>query len=317
MAKAKVKSISSLGPISKKVLSGLDKFLNQKVVDIGALKEGQIRADNLEKTIMSEKDLAEFDPLHGVYAYGQNRLSALIEQLSELPEMWKLAKAYGDAEETYLPSGPPMSPLTHSYFFCWGAFDLGAGLKRESFATVAIDFCKFIKADPGLIRIFEKMQNSRMGFYIHEGYWEDKILFRELVTDNQIKAVVPSGYWGQPGQIWLARILPEPFEELHFDYSIVFITPYIILEQKDQQVIFATEENWLTFFERNLKKTGIKERKPAYEFFMKYGLERHYWNEYIFEAYVNHQPDMILLAGFPDIPLSRPHSRESQAREEW
>ena len=47
---------------------------------------------------------------------------------------------------------------------------------------------------------------------------------------------------------------------------------------------------------------------------MKYGLERNYWNEYIFEAYVNHQHDMILLTGFPDIPLSRPHSKESQER---
>ncbi|MGA2403820.1 MAG: hypothetical protein ABSG91_19290 [Syntrophobacteraceae bacterium] len=57
--------------------------------------------------------------------------------------------------------------------------------------------------------------------------------------------------------------------------------------------------------------------------FMKHGLSRqqvnyprpgmHYWNEYVFEGYVNHQDDMIMLAGYPDTPLSRPHSRESQA----
>ena len=47
---------------------------------------------------------------------------------------------------------------------------------------------------------------------------------------------------------------------------------------------------------------------------MKFGLNRHYWNEYIFEGYANHQDDMILLAGFPDIPLSRPHSDENSER---
>jgi len=35
-------------------------------------------------------------------------------------------------------------------------------------------------------------------------------------------------------------------------------------------------------------------------------------NEYIFEDFVNYQADMILHAGFPDIPLSPPHSEASQ-----
>jgi molybdopterin-guanine dinucleotide biosynthesis protein len=47
---------------------------------------------------------------------------------------------------------------------------------------------------------------------------------------------------------------------------------------------------------------------------MKFGLSRHYWNEYVFEAYVNYQVDMVLLEGFPDIPLSRPLLEESKAR---
>jgi hypothetical protein len=40
---------------------------------------------------------------------------------------------------------------------------------------------------------------------------------------------------------------------------------------------------------------------------MNYGRSgMHYWNEYVFEGYVNHRDDMIILAGYPDIPLSRP-----------
>ena len=71
------------------------------------------------------------------------------------------------------------------------------------------------------------------------------------------------------------------------------------------------ETEWQAFFERTLKNTGEKNATAAYEQFMKYGLSRHYWNEYIFESYVNHIQEAILLTGFPDIPLSRPHSRES------
>jgi len=42
---------------------------------------------------------------------------------------------------------------------------------------------------------------------------------------------------------------------------------------------------------------------------MKYGPERSYWPEDVFEAYVNHTPEVIYLTGLPDVEESRPHSR--------
>ncbi len=159
------------------------------------------------------------------------------------------------------------------------------------------------------------MQNSRMGFYLQEGVSGRFVLLKELITEKRIKAIVPSGYKGEQGQIWFARVMPEPFSELNYGYSVVFTTPYIILEMIDGEIFSANERSWLAFFERTLEKTGIKEAIPAYEYFMKYGLNRHYWNEYVFEGYVNHKYEMIMLAGFPDIPLSRPHSRESHDNE--
>ena len=41
---------------------------------------------------------------------------------------------------------------------------------------------------------------------------------------------------------------------------------------------------------------------------MKYGPTREYWNDFVFEAYVNHRTEAIYLAGLPDVPESRPHS---------
>ena len=297
-----------IGPISKKVINGLRKTAGKKVIDISAIREAKIYAENLEKTVITEKGLSELDPLHGVYVYAQNKLSVLIEQLAELPALTKLNNAYADAQDTYMPSGPPMSPLTASYFTCWGFFDLCVGVKKETFGTVVIDLCRFLKVDPGLITIFECMQKSRMGFYVHEGFSGRFVNLREIITQEKTKVIVPSGYLGKSDELWLARIMPEPFPELNYGYSVVFITPYVISEMKKDRFIFASEEKWEAFFERSREKTKIEDKKRSYEFLMKYGLDRYYWNEYIFEGYANHKADMIFLAGFPDIPLSRPHS---------
>jgi hypothetical protein len=83
---------------------------------------------------------------------------------------------------------------------------------------------------------------------------------------------------------------------------------------RNERFVSSSEKSWNLFFERNLGKTKVENKHRAYEFLMKFGLNRHYWNEYIFEGYVNHQDDMILLAGFPDIALSRPHSIENGER---
>lgn len=300
-----------MGPISKKVIAGLRKTTGRKVIDISELRDAKILAENLSKTVINAEDLSTLDPLHGVYAYAQNKLSVCIEQLTDLPALSKLADAYDHAHDLYMPSGPPMSPLTLSYFSCWGFFDLCIGVKKETFTTIVIDACRFLDADPRLITIFELMQKSRMGFYVHEGVSGKFVSLRELITGKETNVIVPSGYLGKPGEIWLARLMPEPFPELNYGYSVVFTTPYVISEMQNNRFVMASEEKWQSFFERSQEKTKIKDKQRSYEFLMKYGLNRHYWNEYIFEGYVNHRNDMILLAGFPDISSSRPHSKEN------
>ncbi len=273
-------------------------------------RDAKIRAEDFQKTIISQNKLTEYDPVHGLYIYGQNLFSVLIEQLCELPFLDKLADAYAQSADEYMPSGPPMSPLTGSYFTCWGAFDLCAGLKRETFGTIGTDLYKFLNVDQGLIALFEKMQTSRMGIYKHEGTDGKYLLLRELITNREIKAIPGSGYFGNPGEIWFARVMPPPFEcNTQFDYSIVFTTPYVLGKSGSQKEFIPFVENdWQDYFERNLIHTKIAEKVPAYEHLMKYGLSRNYWNEYVFLSYRTHQHDMILLEGLPDIPSSMPHS---------
>ena len=322
MAKIKQED-QGCGPIAQKVLSKIMKIRAQKVVDLSQFREARLDAANLNNTVITEKEMKTRDPVHAVYVYAQNKMSVFSEQLGGLPELSKLVNALADAQDEYMPSYPPMSPLATSYFTCWELFDLTTGAKRETFGAIIIEICRTLGVDKNLIAIFELMQSSRMGIYVHEGVVGKHVSLRELVTGRKIQAISPAGYLGETGQIWFARIMPEPFPEIGHGYGVVFNTPYVIVEIDDNdRLLRPSEKKWMEFFERNLSKIKIKDPIAAYEFLMKYGLSRqkmnyrrpgmHYWNEYVFEGYYSHSDNMILLAGYPDIPLSRPHSTESQ-----
>ena len=70
----------------------------------------------------------------------------------------------------------------------------------------------------------------------------------------------------------------------------------------------------LNSYVRNLPKTNADSRELAYESLMKYGVSRNYCNEYVFMSYRNHQHDMILLEGLPDVPSSLPHSTKGREK---
>jgi hypothetical protein len=260
------KNSSTLSPIVESIIADFTEFIEAKAIDIRDIKKSKIRAEELEATVSSEKELASLDPLHAVYVYGQNKMSVFVEQLAELPVMSELAEAYALAEQEYMPSGPPISPLTQSYFTCWGFFDLSVGTMRESFGSIAIEVCKSLGVDKGLVRVFKKMQASRMGFYVHKGFSAQHVILREFLTGKRIKAIVPSGHRRDPGEIWLARIMPEPFEELPVGYSVVFTTPYIIGEVRGKLFYQVSDQTgWQAFFKRTLKKTGKANDTAAYE----------------------------------------------------
>jgi len=74
-------------PIAEEIIADLTETMKKKVIDIESVKQAKLRAEELQATISSQKDLACLDPLHAVYVYGQNKMSVLVEQLAELPVM--------------------------------------------------------------------------------------------------------------------------------------------------------------------------------------------------------------------------------------
>ena len=237
----------------------------------------------------------------GCYA-PQTMISVMSEQLTELDELAELAELLSKAEDEYMPSGPPMSPLTKSFFTCWAFFDAYVGSAEETIGTTTMAVGTSFGMHAELIRMIELMQQSRMGVYAHQGCDGDAVLLRELVTDKLCRAIVPAGYRGRKGELWYVRVLPPPFPggEEH----VVFTTPYLLLKPGVRE--------WLAYFRRHLPDAPAAARIAQYEHHMKFGPTRDYWTEFVFEAYVNHRSDVIFLAGLPDVPETRPHSRVNE-----
>jgi hypothetical protein len=228
----------------------------------------------------------------------QHQLSILTEQTGALRETRSFTDPISDAEDEYMPTGPPMSPLTGTYFFYWSMCDLSPKGDGETLASATLDLVREIGTDPHLLAAMDTLERSRMGLWVHQGTDGDHVLLRELVTDVEQRCVVPSGYRGRAGEVWFARVLPPGVPGLD---AVVITTPYLLFR--------TTPADWLAYLDRALAPYPDARRADVYPLLMKYGENPRYWPEYVFEGYVNHQPDVVFLTGFPDIEASRPHSR--------
>ncbi len=294
-------------PIADKLLRKMQRYQQAKVVDMKAFRTGKQLAEGLAQTVASNSTLAALHPAHAMYMYAQNQLSIMAEQLTMLKELDRLSQPLADAEDIYMPSGPPMSPLTKSYFTCWSLFDVSAGIAKETLCTTAMAVGRKYGMHEDLLHLFELMQASYMAVYKHEGFEAGSIVLRELVTDRVCRAICASGYQGRAGELWYVRVLPPPAAE--FDEHIVFTTPYLL--------IAPGEDEWLAYMDRVLPAEASEKRQTAYLQHMKYGPVRNYWPEFVLEAYVNFKPEVIFLEGLPDVAESRPCSRVSlQSRED-
>ena len=76
---------------------------------------------------------------------------------------------------------------------------------------------------------------------------------------------------------------------------------------------FVTVKNadeWIQYIKRTITNKKSNTSTTSFENLMKYGLSYNYWNEYIFQAYVNHISNAIYLEGLPDMSSTRPHSTD-------
>ena len=202
-----------------------------------------------------------------------------------------------------MPSAPPMSPLTTSYFTTWAFFDVRFGPDGETIGTCLLDVADLLGMDSFMAETIRCFQGSRMGIYEHGGIEDGRRRLKELVTDDEFTCHVAAGYRGKPGELWYVRRCP-PLLDL-VNYHVVFTTPYYVL-------IGATKTDWTAYLKKSV--LGAADTGKALHEFLKFGKAAksrkpdESWNEFVFQAYHHHQSDAIFLTGLPDVKGSLPHA---------
>ena len=246
----------------------------EKVVDLDAYRIGRELAAG---RAVDAPDLRGLDPVHALYVHVHNWVITMAEALLDFKELRKLGDRLERAEEEYMPSGPPMSPLTGSYFWSWALYDASLGLKRETLGQCARAVGRAVAMDKDFLDVVQVLSASYCGLFVHEGWREGRLVLRELVTDEERICICPTGYVGEQGELWYARVVPAPREDIQ--YGVVFTTPYVIIEPQ----LTA----WRGYLDRTLPKARGDSDFARYRHLMKWGLDPKHWPEYVFEAYVD------------------------------
>ena len=287
-----------MGKISDKLIKRLGK--GRKLV-----QELRREAGSIQKALDALKQGATarlshgvaLDPLHAVYVAVQNVTSVFAERVSEFPEFDPYYRAVLHAQDEYIPGGPPMSPLTGSYFTTWAFFDLRFGPDRETIGTCLLDVGGLLGMSTEVVEAVRLMSETRMGVYEHGGIEDGRCLLRELITDDESECHVPAGYPGKAGELWFVRLCP-PVEPV--SYHVAFTTPYILTD--------FGRADWTAYLSKSLIGLTAPEKRRRLGEFLKYGKGPGFWNEFVFQAYHHHRPDAIFLTGLPDVPGSLPHA---------
>jgi hypothetical protein len=239
------------------------------------------------------------DPCHAAYAHVNNLAMQFAETVSGFPEMRKWADVVTKAEREYLPAGPPMSPLTRSYFWTWALYDLQLGGSTDTMAYCLIASNDMLRLSAEQLQTLKALESSRMGIYEQTGHEGRSVLLRELITGSDLYCHCPAGYSGRKGDLWYVRLLPPLEPETSYCW-VAMTTPYIL--------VGTPKAEWVSFLERNMVHGDGPNESTRLHNLLKFGLEPSYWHEFVMKAYHNHRKDAVFLTGIPDRQNTLPHA---------
>jgi hypothetical protein len=286
-----------MGSISKKLHRRMEK--NSKNLPTKAPKRRP--GESLPGGVRDVESLINdgLDSVHAAYTFIQQMSSIFAEGISQLPEMKAYYKAAAAAENEYMPEGPPISPLTASFFTTWAFYDLRIGNSGETIGGCQIDLNDLFCLIADQLDALKKLNHSRMGIFEQIGFDGPHVRLRELITNDEFVCQNASGYRGQQGEFWYVRLLPPLLPE-HATYHIVFTTPYILISND--------KDEWTQFLRRNMVRFKADDERGSLYQLLKYGLDLNYWNEFVFKAYHHHSAQAIFLTGIPDLKATLPHA---------
>ncbi len=216
----------------------------------------------------------------------------------------KVGEFWEEMQDIYEPGYPPMSPVTNSYFACWIMFDVPFGQDKETFGSCFSGVTDLLELDPIRTEALANLCASRMGVYEIQGadgkYWR----LRELVTEREVVALIPSGFKGRAGGLIYTRVLPPV--GLPGAHHVSVTTPYLL--------IGFTRHAWIEYFQSQQILGGAVGFESRLQRHMKEGNNPRYWLEFVFCGYFNHRSDAVFLHGIPNKPETLPHHKQYERR---
>lgn len=290
--------VTSVGPIAQRVISGLRHAKRSNVVDLQSLRE----ARELHQEIDAEDDdLSRLPPDQGTWMKAFKTLGALSHLLLGAEALQPLANRIDEAEQYYMPEGPPMSPVLDSLFVSWWMLDLGTGSERETLCSIIASAGSVLRMPPGLIKMTEVLGGSRLGVYRVTETGRNRVSLEDLSNQHTVEALLPEDLKSR-GSLWLTRLLP-PLTEGSRDW-VVWTTPYLLRDP-------SAEQDWLAYFERIAPNRANREERIASHF--KTPPTATYWLDYVFDAYAGVSSEGgIILSGIADQPHTLPCSAQNE-----
>ena len=277
--------------ISEALIANFKKYNLNKILDLSEVKSAKETILEINSGLSKISRHEDLDPSHKVYIQVQNILSFFSEEISVLDEFEEYYDMLEKFDLEFMPSYPPMSPITGSYFNYFCLCDFRFGKQNETMSTIFKDLGLEYKYDELLIKAINNLIHSSMKFYKNLGVKDNLIELMDIMSGYKQTCVSTSKYFGNRDEIWFVRLVPNLDNQ--YDYQIVLNTPYIIEKQNDK--------DWIDYFKRQgIKKNELGNDKKILNL-MKYNTDAKYWLNYIMDSYLNYESNCIFLTGIPDI----------------
>ena len=254
----------------------------------------------LKRDLETESLEYQLDPLARIYAQVQHLTAIFAEGATGFPVFKKYVKVVGDAEEEYMPSFPPISPLTSSYFTTWALYDLPIDHTGDTLGICQLQCVDIFPLSEQECTALKNQIDGRMGIYEHLGMDGDKVRLRELLTEREYSCHCIAGYKGNRGELWYVRLC-NPLSGMSETHCTSFTTPYILTQ--------TTKRDWEDYMTRAMATVKPIPGKDQLHCLLKYGSRVDYWHEYIMNGYVTYNQNAVFLTGIPDIKSTLPHAR--------
>lgn len=246
--------------------------------------------DHVEDSVLDD----EFEPLER-YALLLDVCHSLADSFSEVaPPLQEYLLITEGVEDSYVPSYPPMSPVTTSFFNYWTVSDLLFGPAQETLIGLIralIKTADLDEEDELVLKMVEALADSSPRIYEVRRPGQEVVL-EDICSGVLYKCRAMPTAEPEQGELWLTRLLPNFWEGSPF---VLASTPYILTGNKKQ---------WL----EDLRTEASKREDENLDAFLKFGHHEFSWLEYIHQAYMNFRDDAVLLTGNLHDPSTRPHS---------